>query len=90
MPDEQPGGEPSELELLGVVHPDSGLLGLAVHVFLARYDTQVSAPEDVEEVAEVAWVELAELWRRVAAGELHDGFTLSALAFATAAGRLPG
>ncbi len=85
---EELGAEPESLELLGVVHPDSGLLDLAVHVFLARYATRVSAPQDVEEVAEVAWVDVAEILRRVAAGEVHDGFTLSALTFARAAGRL--
>lgn len=87
---EELGAEPDALEQLGVVHPDSGLLGLAVHVFLARYDDQVSTPQDVEEVAEVVWVDVSELWGRVAAGDVHDGFTLSALAFAIARGRLPG
>ncbi len=85
---EELGGPPDALTSLGLVHPDSGLLGFAVQVFLARYDATVSAPTDVDEVAEVAWADVAEVWRRVHAGEVQDAFTLAALSLATAAGQL--
>ena len=81
---EEIGEEPDALELLGTVHPDSGVQSTAVHVFLASYATEVAAPTDVLEVAEVRWVPLDALWQRVARGELTDGFTLSALAMLTA------
>ena len=53
--DEELGAPPESSEPLVVLHPNSGLLAGLVHVFVARYGREVSAPKDRREVAEVRW-----------------------------------
>ncbi|MEU7908532.1 NUDIX hydrolase [Actinoplanes sp. NPDC049118] len=80
---EELGGLPSRLVPLGIVTPNSGLLASRVHVFLAEFDEQVSAPADPTEIALVRWIGLPELYDEIADGRITDGFTLSALTLAT-------
>lgn len=69
-----------EARVLGRMTPDSGVLATRVAVVLAEADDEGTGPTDVEEVSEVEWVQESALADRVAAGEIEDGFTLSALA----------
>jgi 8-oxo-dGTP pyrophosphatase MutT (NUDIX family) len=85
---EELGGFPADIALLGMVTPNSGLLADRVHVFHARYDQPIADPVDVAEVADVRWVDLRTLLAEIAAGEIVDAFTLSAMTLAVARGVL--
>jgi 8-oxo-dGTP pyrophosphatase MutT (NUDIX family) len=87
---EELGARPRDLEPLGRMHPDSGILASVVHMFAARYDTTVSAPRDTGEVTAVTWIPVAGLAARIAAGDITDGFTLAAVCAATCRGLLDG
>jgi 8-oxo-dGTP pyrophosphatase MutT (NUDIX family) len=89
---EELGGPPSELRLLGIVTPNSGLLASRVRVFYAQYDDEISQPMDIAEVHNVRWVGLELLLTEIAAGEIVDAFTLSAVTLALASGvlNIPG
>lgn len=80
------GAGQARLEQLGVITPDSGLLDAHVAVFAAHLDAPVGEPLDRLEVAAVEWVGVADLWARVAAGRIQDGFTLAALTLAVSRG----
>lgn len=79
---EELGGEPETLELLGVIHPDSGLLASRVEVFHAVWPEPHASAQDTNEVQGLKWVSWAELRRLVTAGEITDSFTIAALTFA--------
>jgi ADP-ribose pyrophosphatase len=85
---EELGGTPEELVPLGVVTPNSALLTARVHLFHAVFADAVADPEDVDEVAEVRWVDRSTLFADIAAQRIVDGFTMSVVAAALAAGRL--
>ncbi|MGI9000832.1 MAG: NUDIX hydrolase [Pseudonocardia sp.] len=79
---EELGAEPVEVVPVGTVTPDSGLLSATVHLVHARYDTEIAAPLDTDEVTGVRWVDLDTLRHEIRDGRIVDGFTLSALAAA--------
>lgn len=83
---EELGAEPDELFPLAKITPDSGLLASTVELFLARYAAPIAAPTDTQEIAEVRWVGLADLFSLIAAGSLTDGYTVSAVGAAVARG----
>lgn len=85
---EEIGAEDADLVHLGRVAPDSGVQAARVEVFLAELPEPVDAPTDTLEVDQVAWVAIDDLFERVAAGEIEDGFTLSALMLARAKGAI--
>jgi len=82
------GSTDARFRLLGYVTPDSGLLASRVAVFLADVGDTHAVPKDTREVSGWRWVPLDELWAEIAAGDIEDGFTLSALALARAVGKL--
>jgi ADP-ribose pyrophosphatase len=87
---EEIGQEAQELVPLGTVYGDTGLLATSAAVFLAVLTPgdPRPRPDDREAFGElVAWSR-EELFAAVAAGEVRDGYTLSALALAVASGRL--
>jgi 8-oxo-dGTP pyrophosphatase MutT (NUDIX family) len=83
---EELGGEPDELITIGIITPNSGILASEVHIYLARFAAPVSLPEDRTEVAEVNWLDLADLYHKIADAKIKDAFTLSAVALAHARG----
>lgn len=85
---EELGEPPRQLDFLGQVTPDSGVLASTVYLFAARYDHEVTTPLDTTEVAGVHWVPIPDLLAGVAAGTVTDGFTLSAVAVALCRGLL--
>lgn len=85
---EELGGGPREVFPLGVVAPNSGMLTARVQLFHARYDQPVAAPTDVEEVADVRWVDLPSLLAEIADQRIIEGFTMAAVAAALAKGLL--
>lgn len=76
---EESGWRPGPLEHLVSYAPMIGTCQQRFHVFRARTATHVGEPTDPSESEEVVWVPLAEARRLVAAGEVHDGLTLTAL-----------
>jgi 8-oxo-dGTP pyrophosphatase MutT (NUDIX family) len=82
-------GDQLEIEHLGTITPDSGLLASRVHVYLVGAPAQVSAPADKEEVSDVRWAPVADVLVDVASGRIEDAFTLAALALAWSRRALP-
>lgn len=85
---EETGWEPLALEPLCRFPPANGLLDQVYVVFLARGAVHRGDPEDPNEAAEVAWVPIDEVRRRLRDGEIGDGLSFGALAFAFATGVL--
>lgn len=85
---EELGGPPAEITFLGSVTPNSGLLADRVHIFFARYDTQIAEPLDVEEIMKIRWVDLKTLLADISAGKIVDAFTMAAITLAAAKGAL--
>lgn len=71
------------MAVIGSVTPDSGLLSSRVSVVLVEVDGSASAPDDLEEVSAVDWVDLERLQDLIRSGDIEDGFTLSAWALLT-------
>ncbi|MDR0417081.1 MAG: NUDIX domain-containing protein [Propionibacteriaceae bacterium] len=67
------------LSLLGWITPDSGLLSSRVAVVLAEIDESDASPLDTRKVAEVAWMSLQDMQRRLGADGYDDGLTMAAL-----------
>lgn len=87
--EEELGGPPLDIVPLGVVAPNSGMLTARVHLYYARYDQPIAAPIDVEEVADVRWLDLTSLLAEIADQRIIEGFTMAAVAAALARGLLP-
>jgi 8-oxo-dGTP pyrophosphatase MutT (NUDIX family) len=75
-----------DLSVIGTIAPDSGLMSSRIRVVHAVLAQPVAKPLDIDEVAQVDWVDLDQLRAMIAAEELIDGFTLAALAIAHARG----
>lgn len=75
---EETGWRPGPLRPLFAYHPIGGLADQRFHVFLADGASRERDP-DLVETDRVAWIELSELRRLIAAGEITDGFSLTAL-----------
>ena len=78
------------IDLLGSVLPNSGLLASVVDVFAAWVEgvAQPPAPEESEALGRFEELEWEEVLRRIAAGELRDGLSISALMLFQARGCL--
>lgn len=71
------------LILLGRVAPNSGILEGEVDLYLAQISSGTPVdPLNRHEVAQVRWVSAAQTLDMVRDGQIVDGFTLSALAYA--------
>lgn len=79
---------PAELTLLGEVTPDSGLLSHRVALVHARVAEKSTHTLDELEIAEIRWVPKQDLLADIAAGKVHDAFTLSAMTLAASRGLL--
>jgi ADP-ribose pyrophosphatase YjhB (NUDIX family) len=86
---EELGASDADLNLLGFVTPDSGMLAVRVAVVAAVLKSGTLAPVDTSEVARAAWVSHAALSRRIADGEIEDAFTLAACMLALTKGLFP-
>jgi 8-oxo-dGTP pyrophosphatase MutT (NUDIX family) len=85
---EETGWRPGPLTLLGSYFPNNGVADTAFHLFLADGATHVGAPTDWSESERVEWVPLDAVRAAIAAGEVGDGLTLTALCWALAFGHL--
>jgi 8-oxo-dGTP pyrophosphatase MutT (NUDIX family) len=75
---------------LGEVTPDSGMFAGKVAFLLAVIEDTELKPEDEDEVSEAAWLPVQVLLKKIAAQEITDGFTLSAVALALAQRHISG
>jgi 8-oxo-dGTP pyrophosphatase MutT (NUDIX family) len=81
---EESGWRPGPLQELGRYFPSNGLCDQAFYVFVADGGEHVGDPTTPDEVERVEWRPLAEVPELAAAGELGDGFSLTALLWAMA------
>jgi 8-oxo-dGTP pyrophosphatase MutT (NUDIX family) len=82
---EETGHDADHWELLGTMNALNGIAEAPEHVFLARgvRPAQDAAhSQDEEGIDEVRWVPFPEAWAMVANGEITDGETVAALAYA--------
>ena len=75
---EETGWRPGPLRPLFAYHPMSGVADQRFHVFLAEGATYEQEPDHVVTDC-VEWVSVPDLRRLIAAGEVTDGFSLTAL-----------
>ena len=75
---EEMGVITAKTEVLGFVHPDSGVQSARVAVVAAWSTESGSGPEDIVEVESSMWVELREFEQMIRTGEIEDGFSLAA------------
>jgi ADP-ribose pyrophosphatase len=86
---EEIGVIPTTLESLGVVYPDTGLQGAAVHLFYAEIEDIPTITDDDEGIGAIRFVSPTELSQLIRDGEINDGFTIAAYTRATLRGFLP-
>lgn len=75
---EETGWSPSPPRLVGSFHPTNGSSDHRFHVFAADTAEHVGDP-DPTETSRVAWLTPAEVRAAIAAGEIPDGLSLTAL-----------
>jgi ADP-ribose pyrophosphatase len=86
---EEIGVTPNTLNSLGVVYPDSGLHGAAVHLFYAEIEDTPSINDEEEGIEAIHFVTPDDLRRLIRDGEINDGFTVAAYTRAVLRGFLP-
>lgn len=82
---EETGLDAARWEHLGTMNALNGIAHAPEHVFLARgarLATDAGATRAEEGIDEVRWVPFAEVLGMIAAGELTDGETIAAIAYA--------
>jgi len=85
---EETGWDPGPLTLLCRYHPSNGLSDQTFHLFLAAGATEVGPPTDPFESERIEWVPCEQLRGMLERGDVSDGLSLTALAYALALGHL--
>jgi 8-oxo-dGTP pyrophosphatase MutT (NUDIX family) len=85
---EETGWRPGVLAKLGAYAPNNGSSDQIFHVFVADGATHEGDPTDIGESERVDWVPTADVRSLVAAGEITDGLSLTALLWALAFDRI--
>ena len=78
---EETGWRPRELRALGSYHPFVGRSDHTFHVFLAEGADRIADPVSLE-AERVEWMPVNDVRRLICNGELVDGYSLTALAWA--------
>jgi 8-oxo-dGTP pyrophosphatase MutT (NUDIX family) len=81
---EETGWRPGPLTRLTTYYPNNGQSDLAFHLFRADGAEYVGEPSDPSEAERVEWRSWNEIRQSIAAGELADGLSLTALLFVLA------
>ncbi|HEX5691073.1 MAG TPA: NUDIX hydrolase [Roseiflexaceae bacterium] len=76
---EEAGATAERLEYLGVYHPCNGSTNLTFHVYIGHGVQVVGELTDTNEVMRAAWYEPEAVWQMIAANQIRDGLTLTAL-----------
>jgi 8-oxo-dGDP phosphatase len=82
--EEETGWRPGPLRPLGAYAPSNGSSDQMFHVFVADGATRVGDPTDVGESERVEWVPVDRVRELIAAGQVMDGLSLTALLWALA------
>jgi 8-oxo-dGTP pyrophosphatase MutT (NUDIX family) len=82
--EEETGWRPGPLTRLGVYAPSNGTSDQMFHVFVADGATRIGEPTDIGESERVEWVAVDVVRKLIAAGEVTDGLSLTALLWALA------
>jgi 8-oxo-dGDP phosphatase len=85
---EETGWRPGPLSPLVSYHPLAGAVDQRFHVFLADGATHEGEPVDPNEAERVEWVPAAHVRDLVLGGGVVDGYSLTGLLYALAAGTL--
>lgn len=85
---EETGWRPGRLRPLVSYHPLPGGVDQRFHVFLADGATHAGDPVDADEAERVEWVDADGVRELVLKGEVVDGYSLTGLLYALAAGKL--
>lgn len=85
---EETGWVPHTLRPLVDYHPTNGLSDQRFHLFLATGADHVAEPTDPSESERVEWLPVDSVRELIAAGEVRDGLSLTALLYALAYGLL--
>jgi len=83
---EETGWAPNELVPLVKFFPVNGISDHEFHIFVTNGATHLGEPSDPSEADRIEWVPVDELRRALAAGEVHDGLTLTSLCYLLAIG----
>lgn len=81
---EETGWTVTSPRLLVSYNPMNGICDQRFHLFTARDAERLGEPVDTSEAERVEWVPLDEVTRAMRQGDVSDGLTLTALAFALA------
>ena len=68
--------------------PTNGISDQTFHVFVAPGATYVGEPSDPSESEKIEWLSLDQVRQEILAGRMPDGFSLTAITYALAFGRL--
>ena len=85
---EETGWHPAPLRPLVAYHPLPGAVDQRFHVFLSDGATHEGEPADVTEAERIEWVAPGRVREAILGGEVVDGYSLTALLYALAAGEL--
>jgi 8-oxo-dGTP pyrophosphatase MutT (NUDIX family) len=85
---EETGWRPGPLTTVGAYHPLAGAVDQRFHVFLAAGAEHVGEPTDTNESERVEWVPVSRVRELIRAGEVTDGYSLTALLWAFELGLL--
>jgi 8-oxo-dGTP pyrophosphatase MutT (NUDIX family) len=85
---EETGWRPGVLRPLVRFHPANGVSDQTFHTFVADGAQHVGDPTDYGESERIEWVPVRELRRILRAGEMADGLSVTAVAYALAFGEL--
>ena len=83
---EETGFSSAHIQKLGAICTTPGFCNETIHIYLADHLEQASQHLDPDEFLDVVKIPLAEVWTKIANGEIEDAKTLAA--FALAADRL--
>jgi 8-oxo-dGTP pyrophosphatase MutT (NUDIX family) len=83
---EESGWEPASVERLCAFFPANGVLGLQFHIFVSRDAVDRGEPTDPNESTRIEWFSVEEVRSLLRAGEITDGLSFAALAYAMAFG----
>jgi ADP-ribose pyrophosphatase len=86
---EETGYDPDEIELIGHMHPDSGLTSSKVALYYARLNTRNRGKlDEIEAVGDQSFYTMDEIKTLVHNGSITDSFTLASIAMAMIKGYL--
>ena len=83
---EETGWLPATVRELCAFNPANGILDQNFHIFVSDDATRRGEPIDPNEAARVELVSIDEVRRMLTEGEIRDGLTFDAIAYAFAAG----